>query len=500
VNATRVDRVALVATALTAAVHLAVANRYDLFRDELYFIVCGRHPAFGYADQPPLVPILAAAGAAFGPHAWLVRLPSVLAAAALVWVTVALARLLGARTAGAVLAALGAACVPVLAGLTATLNTTTFEPLAWTLVAYALARAALRDDPRALVWGGVVAGVALEAKYGIALWLVALALGILAAGPRALFARPALWLGIVLAIVIALPSVVWQAAHGWPFAELVRSAHEKDTATAPLAFIANQLAITNPALAPLWSAGIIAPFVRADLRALRFIAIAFVITAAVTIAGGGKDYYLAPAYPPLAAIGAVALERAVRGTIARATYVALVIAFAALIAPLALPILDPPALLAYQRALHLTPQQQERADEGDAMPSTFADMLGWHAFVAEVARAWAAIPVDERAHTAILVDNYGEAAALDVYGEGLPPALSGHNQYAIWALRGQAPTNVLRVQRHPERLAPYCRSVTPLGTTQAQYARAFENGRSILFCRGLHPPLERIWPDLIHFD
>ncbi len=47
--------------AATAALHFALAGRYDIFRNELYFIVCGRHPAFGYADQPPLVPLLAAA-------------------------------------------------------------------------------------------------------------------------------------------------------------------------------------------------------------------------------------------------------------------------------------------------------------------------------------------------------------------------------------------------------------------------------------------------------
>jgi hypothetical protein len=38
-----------------------VAGRYDIFRNELYFTVCGRHPDFGFVDQPPLVPLLAAA-------------------------------------------------------------------------------------------------------------------------------------------------------------------------------------------------------------------------------------------------------------------------------------------------------------------------------------------------------------------------------------------------------------------------------------------------------
>src|SRR5258708_5965834 len=82
-------------TLLTAALHLAVAGRYGIYGDELYFISCGRHPAFGYVDQPPLVPLIDAATQLFGNSVWLLRVPAALAATALVPVTAGFARLLG---------------------------------------------------------------------------------------------------------------------------------------------------------------------------------------------------------------------------------------------------------------------------------------------------------------------------------------------------------------------------------------------------------------------
>ena len=75
----RRDYLALGFGILAFALHAVFAGRYDLFRDELYFIVCGRHPAFGYADQPPVVPLLAAGFYALGHSVWMTRLPATLA-------------------------------------------------------------------------------------------------------------------------------------------------------------------------------------------------------------------------------------------------------------------------------------------------------------------------------------------------------------------------------------------------------------------------------------
>src|SRR5215469_2948263 len=205
---------------VTAALHLVLAGRYDYFRDELYFIICGRHPAFGYVDQPPLVPLLAAATQAFGQHLWLLRLVPSLAAAATVLVVCAFARTAGAGRFGEAAAGVAAALAPMLLGVSATFNTNALDPLLWTLLAWLMVRA-VSGEPRAFIWAGVAAGVALEAKYALPLYLGPLLLALIATGQgRALLRREAL-IGAALAVLLAAPSAIWQLTHGLPFLEVM---------------------------------------------------------------------------------------------------------------------------------------------------------------------------------------------------------------------------------------------------------------------------------------
>ena len=480
--------------AVVAVVHLATAGRYGIFANELYFIVCGRHPAIGYVDQPPLVPLVAAATQFWGANAWLLRLPSVIAAVALVPLTVAFARVLGGSTRAAWLAAVAVAASALITAMSSTLSTSTFEPLAFTAVAYFITRGVLLGQSRAFWLAGIVAGLAMEAKYGVLFWLLGIALGLMLFGDRSVWRSRDFWIGAAIAALLILPNAVWQIAQGLPFLELVRNDNAGNLTGSPVRFLVDQLFLINVLLAPLWIAGIVAPFVSKRLAPARFLSVAFLVTAVLVVATHGKDYYLAGAYPAMFAVGAAACTRLRRWFVA--LWAVLAAANGALALPFVLP-LDPPAQLAqmYER-MSFRPPEMEKACVGAPLGCIFSMEFGWEEIAQRTADVYAALSPAERGKAAILASNYGEAGAIDVYGKGLPPALSGNNQYYLWGPRGFDGSVVIAVGFEPSALAPLCASVSLVGRYgTSPYAMPYERNRPIVLCRDMRPSLAARWSE-----
>jgi 4-amino-4-deoxy-L-arabinose transferase-like glycosyltransferase len=429
-----------------------------------------------------------------GENVWLLRLPAVVCATLLVPVTVSFARLLGAGTRGAWLAAVAAASAPMLIAVTSTFTTATLEPLTWTVAAYCLARALARDERNMLIIGGIVAGIAAEAKYGIVIWLVALGVGLACTPARRLLAFKELWIGVGCSAAIALPSVSWQAAHQFPFLEVVRNGNAGNLTGSPIVFAAGQVLALNVVLAPLWLAGLVAPFVRRDLARFRFLAIAFSVTAAIVFGTHGKSYYVAGAYPSLFALGAAACSRLPRLLVA--VWLTLAVANAALSLPLVSPVLAPNALADYLARAPVRPRPVETAGIGAPLTQVFSDEFGWRELERTVARVYAALPARERQQAAILASNYGEAAALDVYGvaDHLPPALSEQNQYYLWGTHGYDGSIIIAVNASPRRSARICDHSTVVAHFGVPYAMPYERNRPIVVCRGTRVPLSVAWP------
>jgi hypothetical protein len=494
------DRPELVLGFVTLALHLWVNGSYGYFRDELYFIVCGRHPAWGYTDQPPLVPLIAwASDAAFHSLRGL-RLVPALACAGTVALAAHAAKLLGGGLYArwlAGLAVIGGGALQVFGVL---FTTDALQPLAWLAIGVCVIRAERENEPRWWFIAGAIGGVAFLAKYTVALYLASLAVGLLATKERRLLARRAPWAAALLALAIAAPNLIWQAANGWPFvAHTAVLAAEKNIPLSPAAFLVQEMLTLGPASAPVWMAGAAAFALWPPFRRWRWIAVSWIFLVAAAVAGRGRPYYLAPAYPLLMAGGAVAVE-AWLPRVAKPVFAAALIAVATLSAPLFLPVLPVETFVAYERAIRFRPSTGERLRLGE-LPQYYADMFGWPEIAAAVGKAYGALPPEERARTAFFAWNYGDAAAVDFFGAplGLPPAISGHESYFLWGPQGADGSVVLILGGRRERLLMMFRSVEPAGRIDNAFAMPEESGQTLWLCRDLLQPIEEVWPKLRHF-
>jgi 4-amino-4-deoxy-L-arabinose transferase-like glycosyltransferase len=220
---------------VVVAVELAVSARYGFQQDELYFLVAGHHLAFGYVDQPPLIPLLTRITDIIGVSPTAVRVIPALTGGAVVAAAARLAALFGAGRLGRVLAALTTACAPVIIGAAHIGNTTPLDLLAWTAVLLCVSTALLRDRPRWWLGAGAAAGAGFENNNLMLLLLAGLAVGILVAGRRRVRGTRWPWLGAGIAALIWAPNIIWQATHGWPQLAMASALHHENSSPAEYA-------------------------------------------------------------------------------------------------------------------------------------------------------------------------------------------------------------------------------------------------------------------------
>jgi hypothetical protein len=484
--------------------HLALAGRYGYFRDELYFLDCGRHLAFGYVDHAPLIGLVSRLALILGGSLPALRVFPAVAGAALVALALLIAWRLGGGAFAQALAGLSVIAAPIYQAMHGFLSMNAFEPLFWMGTAYALIRIIQTGDGRRWIVIGALLGVGLENKHSTAFFAVAVAVAlVLSPERRALFTRWP-WIAAGLAAALFLPNLVWQAQHGFPTLEDLANVRRtgKNVVLGPAEFIGQQVLMLHPVLLPVWPAGLAWLF-RTERGRYRMLGWTFVVFFALLFAMRGKNYYLAPIYPLLLAAGGVAIERGLDRTPAtrgrwwpKAVIVSLIVLASSITAPMALPILSPERYVAYEQAIGFAPPKTEVGHRGP-LPQHFGDRFGWPELVADVARVYDALPPADRAKAAIFANNYGEAGAINLFGPryGLPAAISAHQNHFFWGPRGNTGEVLIVLQDDHESLDPICASVEDAGTHFHPWGMAEENN-PIYVCRGLHPPLTEMWPRL----
>jgi 4-amino-4-deoxy-L-arabinose transferase-like glycosyltransferase len=157
--------VPLAFAALKLLLHALAITNYGYFRDELYYIACSKHLAWGYVDQPPFsIAVLAVVRAVLGESLVALRLlPALCGAATVVLTGMITTRLGGGRVAQA-LACLCAVVAPVWLALDHFYSMNTFDTLFWSVAALLIASGSSRPSYLAVAYAPLFAagGMAIE--------------------------------------------------------------------------------------------------------------------------------------------------------------------------------------------------------------------------------------------------------------------------------------------------------------------------------------------------
>jgi dolichyl-phosphate-mannose-protein mannosyltransferase len=499
--------------------HCYFNNRYGYFRDEFNYMDCGDHLAWGYVDQPPLIPLLIhVCRAVLGDSLRSIRFIPAVASSLLVVQAAILAREFGGRRFALLLSAITIAIAPQYLSNGSLLGTNCLEPNLWMACAYFAILAIKRNDPRYWLWFGVVAGLGLLEKYSIAVFGVGMVVGLLLTAQRRVFLNPWIWLGGLAAFLIFLPNLLWNIHNHWPFVELMHNirADGRDVVLPLPQYFFQQTLLVHPFTAPIWITGLIAFFFSPRLKPYRALGWCYLACFTVFFVLHGKNYYLAPVYPMLLAAGAVMIESAINGgriegretaslktgrslrAWLKPVIVIVLLASGAHLAPVVVPVLSPDKFIAYMKYLPMKLPVMEHSHARAVLPQWYADQFGWEEIVDETAKAYNQLSPAARSGCGIFAQDYGQAGAIDFLGRryGLPPALSGHQTYFLWGPRGYSGNCLVVLDDNQERLEELFEHVEYVGTS-TDHPYALERQIPVYVCRGAKfGTLEKVWPQL----
>jgi 4-amino-4-deoxy-L-arabinose transferase-like glycosyltransferase len=489
--------------ALKLVLHVVVNLRtpYGVHRDELLYLGMGQHLRLWGMDFPPMIGVVAEVSrAVLGESLAALRfVPAVLGAVVLV-LAAAIARELGGGRVAQILSGLCVLTSPLFLRAANLLQPVVIDQLIWTAALYVLVRLCRGHDRGSWILLGLILGLGLLSKFSVAFIGAGIAVGVLVSPLRRDLPGPWPWVGVACALALGAPSLVGQLRLGFPvlgqMADLRESQLERIT---PFDFLVGQL-LWGPAVL-LAILGLYALLRSPVFRPFRAVGWSCATTLCVLLLLQGKPYYAGPLYPALFAAGAVLFERLTEGVYGRLLRIgaaAILVVFGGIVLPLGVPILPPPAMAAYARALGITAALRTNTGEMESLPQDYADMLGWEEQVAAVARVYHALPAERRRRAVIVAGNYGEAGAIDFYGPRyrLPPVVSPAGSYWFFG-PGDLPGDVVVTIGVPDQeLRRFFDSVETAATVTHQWAVAEERDLTVNVGTRPQTTLQQLWPSL----
>ncbi len=465
--------------------HLATNGTLGFHTDELYYLASGRHPAFGYVDFPPVVPLLARLETGLlGVSPWTLRVLPSLLGGFLVALSGAYVRRLGGSLRLQGIALLAAIAAPFLLGSNWVFQTVTFDQVTWMVALYWFVCLITDRRPRYWIYLGITLGIGLEVKYTI--------LGLIAGIGVAVLLTPSLrmelrtkypWVAAGIALLIWAPNLAWQLVEGFP--SIIYITNHGGGGGGPLVYLI-QFGVYFFFVIPLWLAGMIFLF---RSRLLRPVGIACAVPLLLFLFVG-KSYYAAGTIPVTVAQGLMAISQIKRPRLRSGLEIAVIVTS----------VLE--LVTFFLLVVPVTPPDRIHALRLDTINEVFADSVGWDDIAKQVTTIYSDLPASERSNTVIISAYYGVPGALEVYGNPAvgPDAISPQLSAWYWLPNNLTATDALMIDYQPSDVAWMCMSPKLIAHLTVPYGVAgLEQGAPVTFCQ-LNAPIPEIWGRLRNFS
>lgn len=412
---------------------------YEYFIDEFYYIACSNNPAFGYVDHPPLAPLaLMFYKFVFGESLYAIRFLPAVAASATVFLTGIITKQLGGNKKSQLIAAFAVFTSPVFLTFGSFYSMNVFEPLLTAIGIYFMIRMINDDNPKFLVYFGIVAGLMLMNKHTSLLFILfVFGMLIFTEYRRFLLTKHFIY-GILLMLLIFIPNIIWQVQNGFPSLEFyMTNIAEKNVKISVSEYLSMMMFGYNPFVLLICFCGtayflFIKKFAKYRLFALVFLA-AFIFF--FVFRTGRVDR---PAFAIITIIPAGAIF--LYNFVSRFKQMWIIPALGILsllcmltVTPLLIPFLNYENTERLTNFLGLNTEMEK--GKKPKVTQMISDRIGWKEKAEMVGCLYQSFPEDEKKKMIVGADYYGIAGALELYGKkyGIEEVVCTHNNYFLWS-------------------------------------------------------------------
>jgi hypothetical protein len=470
------------------------------FRDELYFIAMSNHLSWGNVDVPPLAPfMLYIVRSLFGTSLFTIRLLPAIIGSIIILLNYKIVKIFNGGFFALLLALIPITYFSISVGATYTYDR--FDFLFWDLMIFSIIKLLTTEKKKYWIYFGIFAGLGLLSKITIVFLGSGIVFGMIFTKERKYFKNIHFWIAGLIALLIFTPYIIWNFQNGFPTVEFFSNyASGKVRPLSTFFYISEQFGI--PIFIPLWLGGIYYLIFNKKGKMFRVLGIAYIIVLIECILMNQKPYIIFPFRPLIFVGGAVFLEAVLKKPkllFLKVIYVGLILIYRIQTFPTIMPVLP---LQTYLKYYGDTGVEVERIKKG-LLNSYYANRFGWKELAEKVAKVYNSLPPEQRAKTAILTGNYGQAGAIALFGKkyGLPEPISGHNQYYLWGPKNFTGESLIHIGGTKEGLQYSFNEVKLMDRTTNKYGVVFEQNLPIFLCEEpKFKSLKEVWSTVKHYD